>query len=347
MDNVSYSFDPNTENLMDATFSILSLDQHDIDLTACRDIHELLARVRPDRTSWITLSSIALERDHLAVRMLLDAFQLNSRLLDNIFGHDPQPLDDEDEDCLYMDYSILLYRPQTRAHTKIMGSFILGKSFLIQLEKVPSGLFERTQKRVLGRHTNAQIYGADYLLYLALKTIIINYQDILKSLTEKFERLEDDVIGHPGNEVAYDRILELREEFKPLNNVLLELTELINRLREEESHHLTREVKKRIGKELLRETAELMASYQDLRSWVAELIEIHRANVNESTNRVIKTLTILSSIFLPLTFIVGVYGMNFSHMPELDWEWGYPVVLVGMLGLAVGALIFMRKKNWI
>ena len=77
------------------------------------------------------------------------------------------------------------------------------------------------------------------------------------------------------------------------------------------------------------------------------MIEIHRANVNESTNRVMKILTVISTIFLPLTFIVGIYGMNFAHMPELEWELGYPIVMLGMALLAGGALFFMRRKKWL
>ena len=80
---------------------------------------------------------------------------------------------------------------------------------------------------------------------------------------------------------------------------------------------------------------------------MAELIEIHRANVNESTNRVIKILTVISTIFLPLTFIAGVYGMNFQHMPELAWKWGYPLIMLGMTALAVGILTVLRIKKWI
>jgi magnesium transporter len=87
--------------------------------------------------------------------------------------------------------------------------------------------------------------------------------------------------------------------------------------------------------------------YQRLRNWITELIEIHRANVNENTNRVMKTLTIFSAIFLPLTFIVGVYGMNFEYMPELGWKWGYPAILSLMAVMAAGGIFFMRRKKWL
>jgi magnesium transporter len=121
----------------------------------------------------------------------------------------------------------------------------------------------------------------------------------------------------------------------------------VNTLREEESCFIDKETKKNFTKILNRETEDLLASYQNFRTWITELIEIHRANVNESTNRVMKTLTVLSTIFLPLTFIVGIYGMNFDYMPELDWPWAYPAVLIFMTLLAVGAIVYMRLRKWI
>ena len=101
-------------------------------------------------------------------------------------------------------------------------------------------------------------------------------------------------------------------------------------------------------KTLGRETQDLLVNYQYLRNWITELIEIHQANhVSESTNRVMKMLTIISTIFLPLTFIAGVYGMNFVYMPELEWIWAYPAVLLLMTGLALGAIFYMRRKRWL
>jgi magnesium transporter len=328
----------------------LTYDADALDFAECTDAGEILRHVRPERVNWITVSGISLQEDHTTVKTLLDHFQLSPLLFNSIYDYEQQQFEGEYDDCFYLDYSTLLYRPSKRAsasHARVTGSIILGPYFLILFEKTPSGLFEKTRQKILGKHTQAQRHGADYLLYLLIKTIVLNYQYIFKALTEKFEALEDDVINHPGHDHAYDQILELREEFKPLYGYLIDLDDFVNTLREEESRFIGKETKKNFTKILHRETEDLLASYQNFRTWITELIEIHRANVNESTNRVMKTLTVLSTIFLPLTFIVGVYGMNFEHMPELEWPWAYPAVLVFMTLLAVGAIVYMRLRKWI
>lgn len=152
---------------------------------------------------------------------------------------------------------------------------------------------------------------------------------------------------HPGQEVVYDKILELRDEYKPLRTYLFDLIDFVGEIREDDTRFITSDVKRRLAKEIVRETEALLADYHYLRAWMAEMIEIHRANVNESTNRVIKILTVISTIFPPLTFIAGVYGMNFEYMPELSWEYGYPLVMTGMAALAIGILVILRLKKWI
>jgi magnesium transporter len=311
------------------------------------NLDEILAQARPDRVNWITMSGISLQDDHVAFMRLLQHFQLSPKLFSTFFKREPQPFEGEYDDCLYLDYAVLLYRPSLRAHKRVTGGIIVGANFLLLLERIPSGIFERTRRKILNRHSQVQRFGADYLLYLLVKTIVINYQEIYKALARKFETLEDEVIGYPGQEVVYDKILELRDEYKPLRAYLVDLIDFVGEIREDDTRYITSGIKKRLAKEIVRETEALLADYHYLRTWMAELIEIHRANVNESTNRVIKILTVISTIFLPLTFIAGVYGMNFEHMPELAWEWGYPLIMVGMTTLAIGILAILRIKKWI
>lgn len=332
---------------MRATYSVVAYNKAEMLVEESDQLQTILPLVTPERVSWVTLSGINLVDDHLAVKATLEHFHLNSRLFESIFKPERGQLEEEHDGSLYLDYSILLYRPTRRAYTRVRGSLILGPRFLILLEKTPSGLFERTRGKIGNKHTKAQNHGADYLLYLLIKTIIINYQHILKSLAEKFEVLEDEVISHPGQEAVYDKILEMREEVKPLYTHLTELADLIREVEEAESPLIGKEVRRSMARLNDHEIKEMLADYQHLRAWVTELIDIHRAGVNESANRVMKTLTIISTIFLPLTFIAGVYGMNFDIMPELRWEHGYPLVMGFMLLLAVGALALMRIRKWI
>jgi len=332
---------------MGSVFAIVTYDKSVMESCESDNLDEILEQARPDRVNWITMSGISLQDDHAAFMRLLQHFQINPKIFSIFFKHESQPFEGEYDDCLYLEYAILLYRSSLRAHKRVTGAIIVGANFLLLLERIPSGIFERTRRKILNRHSQVQKYGADYLLYLLIKTVVINYQEIYKALARKFETLEDEVIGYPGQEVVYDKILELRDEYKPLRTYLVDLIDFVGEIREDDTRYITSGIKKRLAKEIVRETEALLADYHYLRTWMAELIEIHRANVNESTNRVIKILTVISTIFLPLTFIAGVYGMNFEHMPELAWEWGYPLIMVGMTMLAIGILAVLRVKKWI
>lgn len=331
---------------MSATFSLFTYDKSSTQFSQYQELREALAMVDRNRVNWLSLSGITMQEDFVSVKTLLDHFQLNPLLANNVFDYERQQFEGEYEDCLYLEYSALLYRPESGQHSQVRGSLVLGDNFLLLLELTPSGLFERTRQRIIGKHTLAHRYGADYLLYLLIKSLVFNYQTILKELTKKFEILEDEVIGHPGEDFVYDKILELREELKPIHGYLVQLNDFVETVRDEDTRFIKNNTKKYFTKTLDREADDLISAYQHLRAWITELIEIHRANVNENTNRVMKTLTIISSIFLPLSFIAGVYGMNFEYMPELGWSWAYPIVLTSMLVLAGFLLFFMRRKRW-
>lgn len=332
---------------MSAKYSILTYLGEQMDFAQCRDVDDILSRVDPGRVNWITLSGITLQEDHHTVKQLLNHFHLHPHLFRRIFNREQQQFEGEYDDCLYLENSILLYNPALGAYTIAEISLILGAQFLILLEKMPTGLFETTRSRIMSHRTRAHRYGADYLLYLLLRTVVANYQTIMKELVKKLEVLEDTVIGHPGEDFVYAQILDLREEIKPMYDHLITLDDFVDALKEQDTHFITAKTAKFFTKTLNRKTVDLYVDYQRLRNWITELIEIHRANVNENTNRVMKTLTIFSAIFLPLTFIVGVYGMNFEYMPELGWKWGYPAILSLMVVITAGGIFYMRRKKWL
>lgn len=332
---------------MSAAISILSFDKTALDYAEGLNLAEALARARADRVTWITLSGISLHDDHSVLADLLAHFKLNLALQESFFKSEQQPFEGERDDCLYCEYTLLLYRPALRAHARVAGAIALGQNFVLLLEKTPSGVFDKLRRKILSRHTRIQQHGADYLFSLLIRAIIANYQDIHRAIEAKFEVLEDVVIGHPGRDVGYERALELREEYAPLYGYLVDLNDFVKAVRDDETRFVGPEAKRWFSRTLSREVEALLVDQQHLRTWLAELIEIHRANVNDSTNRVMKTLTVISTIFLPLTFIAGVYGMNFVHMPELEWEWAYPAVMTFMVALAVGALGYMRSKRWL
>ena len=311
---------------------------------ACNSIDEVLARVDPESINWITLRDV---HDEGAILKLFSFFQLDPFILNEILDETPKQFDIEYENGLYLEYVVPHYLPESKAVELSKGACILGRNFVILYEHDIHHLFARTRKRILGRQTKAQRYGADYLLYLLLRAALVeHYQLAFNQLTMKLEALEDDILFSDGGEEVFRDILAVREEVKPWNEPLLELQDFLEFVIDAESKFISDDITRYFTRELNREVEGLLGYYDRLHSWLKEVMDLHLAKVNQNVNRIMKTLTVIATIFLPLTFISSVYGMNFLNMPELRHPLGYASVLLLMLIVAVGSLVMMKRRKW-
>lgn len=325
-------------------YSLVAYDAQAIEEFDCATVEDVLGRMTPGKVHWITARDV---HDEAELNQLIHHFHLDPFILNEILDEAPMQFETEYENCLYLEYMVPVILPETEKLVDSKGSFILGRDFLIVYEHQVHGLFSRTRRRILNKQTKAQRNGPDYLLYLLLRAAIVeHYQMSFKRLTVMIEALEDRVLASHGEEHVFKEILAVREEVKPWNEPLLEVEDFLEFVKDAESRFITEEVGRLFTKSLYRETEDLLDYHERLRSWLKEIMDLHETNVTRSSNRIIQILTVFSAIFLPLTFIAGVYGMNFEYMPELTKPWGYPAVLLLMLGVALASLAYMRRKRW-
>jgi magnesium transporter len=325
-------------------YSVVVYDADTIEALECAGIDEVLSQVHPGKVNWITVRDVHDEDDILK---LLNFFQLDEFLLREILDENLMLFETEYENCLYLEYVVPHFAPVTGLLAPSKGSFILGRDFLILYEHDIHGLFGRTRRRILGQQTKAQRYGPDYLLYLLLRAAVVeHYQITFKRLTRKLEELEDHVLASEGREEVFQDILAVREEVKPWNEPLLELEDFLEFVKDAESRFIGSETTRQFTKFLIKEVHDLLDYYDRLHLWMKEVMDLHMANVSRSANRVMQLLTVIATIFLPLTFISSVYGMNFRYMPELEWRFGYLLVLLLMLAVALGLIAFMKRRGW-
>lgn len=310
----------------------------------CADVDEVLARVDHGRINWITLRDV---HDEAAILKLFSYFNIDPFVMNEILDETPMQFDVEYENCLYLEYVVPHYIPATRIVEPSKGAFVLGRNFVILYEHDIHRLFTRTRKRLVGRQTKAQRYGADYLLYLLLRAAIVeHYQLSFKRLTLKLEELEDQVVISKGQEEIYQDILAAREEIKPWNEPLLELQDFLEFVKDADSKFISTDITRFFTKDLNREVEGLLGYYDRLHLWLKEVMDLHMANVSRNGNRIMQLLTVIATIFLPLTFISSVYGMNFDNMPELKHPLGYFAVLTLMFVVGAGSLLFMKRRKW-
>jgi magnesium transporter len=220
----------------------------------------------------------------------------------------------------------------------------VGERWLLSIQEWPGDCFDPVRERIRrgGRHARL---GADYLAYALLDAVLDGYYPLIEQLGEELETLEESIVdGQRG--VLLPRIYQLRRNLVTLRRSIWPQRDMLSELLRGDSEY--------VGEEVLRyltnchthavQIADVVDSHRDL---AASLAELHLSLIGNRTNQVMQVLTVMSSIFIPLTFIVGVYGMNFDFMPELHEPWGYPAVWAVMLGLAAGLLVYFRRRGWL
>jgi len=187
--------------------------------------------------------------------------------------------------------------------------------------------------------------GADYLAYSLLDVVVDNYFTVLEKLGERIETLEDLLVKDPSPSILQS-VHVFRREMIVLRKAVWPLREVISALGRSDNAIIGEPISIYL-RDVYDHTIQVIDTIEIFRDVLAGMLEVYLSSVSNRLNAVMKVLTIISTIFMPLTFIAGVYGMNFKHMPELEWPWGYPLVLAVMLLIGLSMLGFFRLKRWL
>ncbi|MFU8859515.1 MAG: magnesium/cobalt transporter CorA [Cyclonatronaceae bacterium] len=236
-------------------------------------------------------------------------------------------------------------RPGNGEITAEQVSLIIGPNYVISFQETSEDLFNPIRNRLRSSSGRIRKKGADYLAYTLIDTIVDNYFVILETLGEKVEDLEDELLKFPGESTML-AIHNLKRDMIFLRRSVWPLREVTGFLERGESKliHKTTRVYLR---DVYDHTIQVVDNIETARDILSGMLDIYLSTLSNRTNSVMKVLTIIATIFMPLTFIAGVYGMNFVNMPELQWHWGYPLIMLIMFMIAMSMLTFFKKKKWI
>jgi magnesium transporter len=291
--------------------------------------------------SWINADGV---HDVKLVEALGHGLGLHPLVMEDILNTDQRPKVEAYGDYLYIVIKMLHFDGETREIRPEQVSLILGRHFVLSLQERPEDVFEGVRQR-LRSGRRIRLMGADYLAYSLLDAIVDNYFFLLEKFGDQVELLEEELITSPTpatlSQIHHFKreMLLLRKAVWPLREVLSSLTRDDNPLISAETRLFLRDVHDH--------TIHVIDNIETLRDLLAGMIDIYLSSVSNRMNEIMKVLTIMATIFIPLTFIAGVYGMNFEYMPELHWRWAYPLVLLVMIGSACGLLLFFRFRKWL
>ena len=234
--------------------------------------------------------------------------------------------------------------------TEQLGLFI-GEDFVVTFQERPGDDFGPVRERLRGARGLLRKSGPDYLAYALLDAIVDRYFPVLEGYGERIEELEDEVLETPHPE-DLRAVHAIRRDLLTLRRAVWPLRDALASLQREPHPLIAKETRLYLG-DLYDHTVQVIDFVETHREITASLVEMHLASISNRLNEVMRVLTIIATIFIPLTFVVGVYGMNFDpdsspwNMPELRWRYGYPAVLVAMLAIVAGLLGWFRWRGWI
>ncbi len=277
-----------------------------------------------------------------------EAFGLHRLALEDAVNTHQRPKVEEYHDHLFV---VALMLEDHEALETEQIAFFLGDGFVITFQERPGDCFDRVRDRILTAKGRIRNSGADYLCYALLDAIIDGYFPALEKQGETLEALENRVVSSPEpHNIA--ELHDMKRNLQLLRRAIWPHREMVNNLIRDE-HPLIAAETRPFLRDCYDHTIQLMDIVETYREIAAGLVDVHISSVSFKLNEVMKVLTIVATLFMPLGFIAGVYGMNFDrqtspwNMPELGWYWGYPFALLLMLGSAVALLWYIWKKGWL
>ena len=272
-------------------------------------------------------------------------FQLHPLLLEDIVNTDQRPKLDDYGDYCYLVLKMLYTGEDALSIQVEQVSLIFGTNFVFSFQENGRDVFQPVRERLRSGKGRLRQSGADYLLYALVDAIVDQYFSVLETVGERLESMQDAVVANPRPALLQD-IHAVKRELLFLRRAVWPLREVVNTLERSDSPAL-RSATKVFFRDVYDHVIQVIDTIETLREIATGMLDIYLSSTTYRLNAVIKVLTLITTIFMPLTFIVGIYGMNFEHMPELHWIWGYPLVLGTMAAIALAMVGFFKRKKWI
>lgn len=306
-------------------------------------IEDTFALRDSDSVSWIDIEGL---HDTRLLAKFGEHFGLHPLVLEDILNTHQRPKLEEYENYFYIVARMLMAgkTPADPVHSEQV-SFILGKHFLITFQEIPGDVFDPARQRVEQGLGKSRRMGPDYLLYALLDAVVDNYFVLLQSLAERIETVEESIVEQPKRG-DLDSVHRLRRELLYMRRGVWPLRDVVASLDRSDSP-LVADGTNVYLRDLHDHVVQVMDAIENFRDVLMSLQDLYMSAISNRTNEIIRVLTIISTIFVPLTFLAGVYGMNFHYFPELAWKWGYFGFWAVSLVLVVVLFGFLRRRDWL
>jgi magnesium transporter len=335
----TYGGEPKEEPIR---ITVLDYNEESCLETEASSIDECASFKKDGTTTWINVDGL---HDEKLISSFGEIFDIHPLALEDIANPWQRPKMEDYEQFLYVVIRMLYYDTERHEVAGEQVSLILTDNCVISFQERPGDIFDTLRERIRKGKGRIRRMGPDYLLYALLDTVVDQYFLILEKIGEHIEELENQVIENPVPE-SVRKIHRLKQEMIFLRKSVWPLRELVNNMERGESRLVTKPTQRYL-RDVYDHAIQVIDTVETFRDMLSGMHDTYLSSLSNRMNEVMKMLTIIATIFIPLTFIAGIYGMNFDVMPELRWPWGYAGVLVLMLMIGIGMVVYFKRKRWL
>ncbi|HEY56778.1 MAG TPA: magnesium/cobalt transporter CorA [Dehalococcoidia bacterium] len=292
--------------------------------------------------TWINIDGL---HDVQVIEKIGQHFNLHPLLLEDILNTEQRPKMEDFGDYIFLVVKMLYYNDQAEQVEAEQVSLILGSSWVISFQERPGDVFNAVRERIQKGKGRIRKMGADYLAYSLLDAIVDNYFIIMEKFGDRIEDTETELAASPTRQTL-QAIRTIKREMIFLRKSVWPLREVVSSLERGESPLIHESIGIYL-RDVYDHTIQVIDTVESFRDMISGMLDIYLSSISNRMNEVMKVLTIFAAIFIPLTFVVGIYGMNFEYIPELKWHWGYFGVLAIMASIAGVMLFYFKRKRWL
>jgi len=322
--------------------TIIDYDEQDYQEKQVSSIAECVSFKTTPTTTWINIDGL---HQIEIIEEIGKKFDLHPLLLEDVLNTNQRPKADDFESCLFVVLKMLSYDDEKAKIRAEQISLVLGSHYVITFQESVGDVFGMVRDRIKNTKWRIRKLGVDYLLYALIDCIVDHYFIVLEKMADKIESLQEKVASDPSQETL-QQIHELKSEMIFFRKSVWPVRELVNSLLRSESA-LIKKTTEIYLRDVYDHAVQIIDAMETYREMISGMLDIYLSSISNRMNAVMKVLTIIATIFIPLTFIAGIYGMNFEYMPELKWHWAYPAVWLIMAAAAIIMLLYFKKKKWL
>lgn len=320
---------------------IMNYDEHNCQEKIIENVKECYDFKDSSGVTWINVDGI---HQINILEQIGNCFKLHPLVMEDILNTEQRPKIDDFGNYIFL-VSKMLYFDGANNIESEQVSLILGRKFVISFQERQGDVFNSIRERISKGKGRIRKMGSDYLAYSLLDAIVDHYFVMLENLGSKIEDIEDELVSNPSTETI-NRIHKLKRQIILLRKSIWPLREVIGIIEREQSQ-LIQESTLIYLRDIHDHIIQVIDTIETYREMLSGMVDIYLSSISYKMNQVMKVLTIIATIFIPLTLISGIYGMNFRYMPELEWQFSYPLVLTSMLIAGSLMLYYFRIKNWL